>query len=623
MRKRLARRVRARRPLRARQQFAFGGQAAAALVPSNDADVGQQVFDAGPLGAAGEAARGGVTQGGGITAAAVPVTSTWGPGGWTEMPSTSTAWTTSASPSSVVLVSSATTSTLVSSLAAFVTTAAVSVSSASPISSSSSVSSSASVSVSSSSASSLSSSSSATSSASATAAASSSSPSPSSSSSSSVASISSTGVESPSSSAALAHPPGPETLTHGVPLYAAIGLGAVIIIALGITIVACIIRVRNRSSAKGNQKNIEWDPSRTSIAEDRISQDCSMAGDRDVGEPKREPERGGSVSIRGGYIPGLPPVAYADDGRYFYGGHPHSRMSSLHYPHAPYPNPFADVNQGASPYYPLGDSTAYPLPPAPIATGYPQHRHAQRLYSNSATPSAYSMHSRNGSICSQLPTTSTLCVANPPLPPPPQNPYAARFSLPELSIGTPREREARPRFMSLPDGRGLEVPWEEKCAEETRGKAWDPLEVRRRAARAQDRVAGESESENAEGWGESLRASVLGAIFAVTGGSNAGEDDPDRYTPAPNMVAKERRESGWKRFAETEMDAVSLQSSALSTVYVPDAHADVALARESVAPTTSMKNLGPESESQNSETPLVRRGAAPRRAPSSVYSTDS
>ncbi|KAF7321156.1 hypothetical protein HMN09_00203700 [Mycena chlorophos] len=288
-------------------------------------------------------------------------------------------------------------------------------------------------------------------------------------------------------------------LDHGALFYASVSLGVLSIIASIAGAVTYCIRIRRQ--AKRNP--IAWDPVTIPQPEQKpdivFVPDLTLAGDRDVGEPKRSNST----------------LAHAYEEQSYY---------------SPHQIP------------PLADSAAYPLPPvAPHSDG------PYLLPANGPTHtpslSRSRISSRTGSIRSNLASASTLRVAN-PAPGAQQLRSDAEYDdYLDRPVGTPREIETRPRFMSL-SGPGLDVPWR-------------PEED---ASRAQE----------SEGWTQTLRASVLNAFQAVAG---FGSEPEDHLTRLPSVarrerrqsVSRERREIGWARFAAEEVsvsDAASYLTAA-------------------------------------------------------------
>ncbi|KAJ6540989.1 hypothetical protein DFH09DRAFT_1394899 [Mycena vulgaris] len=420
-----------------------------------------------------------------------------------------------------------------------------------------------------------------------------------------------------STSAAAARP---YTMTHGAPFYAAIALGGLIAVALLAALLACLIRVRRRRHAA--TADIGWDPVVLEDAKDS-EPDFSLAGDRDVGEPKRSDS---FVSRRASYpAPGGP----FDGG---YSQHPNPFAESAYY--TPYQSP------------PLADSAAYPLPPAPLSNNgpYPTSRplpaHLADRDPHRISQRGSAASSRSGSVRSHLPSAATLVVANASsrastalgMHAAPQHDYDFDFggapvhrqSVPELEFGTPREREARPRFMSLGSGRGLDVPWRrESFAVRGGGQpGWAPLPA--------PGGEQEGEQEQGDGWTQTIRASVLGAFHAVTGAASAApQEDNDGLTRAPSM-GRERRESGWRRFAAQEMDGSNTSSRASGRGIIPERGMGTGMGHLELAPPPAALQLSGISlrsdadtvRTDNSRVPLIPRPAPASRA-SSVYSTVS
>ncbi|KAJ7038983.1 hypothetical protein C8F04DRAFT_1392776 [Mycena alexandri] len=383
----------------------------------------------------------------------------------------------------------------------------------------------------------------------------------------------------------------PQNMTHGAPFYAAIVLGALILFAFVAAIVACLFRIRNRRrESREAVSKIAWDPVVLANDKEPTAPDLfSFTGDRDVGEPKRSAS---VLSSRASY--------------------PHPFDTSYHQhqpqfdPYQQHPNPFADTANYYSPHHvpPLADSAAYPLPPIPLSDGgpYPTARplpahladrdphRASFGTSTSARRSARSAaSSRSGSVCSHLPSASTLCVTNGSasrastalgvheeqdeegdeaerIRAPQDANFAAGFGAPFAQsaheLGTAREQVmARPRFMSLGDGRGLEVPWRrESFAVRGGGEpGWAPL----RAPDTGHLDESQTQGQGGEGWTQAIRASVLHALHAVTGAgaTTPNSDDEARVDGGDGLTLghapstrRERREEGWRRFAQRERE---------------------------------------------------------------------
>ncbi|KAJ7054644.1 hypothetical protein C8F01DRAFT_1162385 [Mycena amicta] len=409
-------------------------------------------------------------------------------------------------------------------------------------------------------------------------------------------------LSSPTSSPSPSNSIAPQTMTHGAPFYASITLGVLIIFASIVAVVTFCIRIRHQRRNKLNP--IVWDPVTIDPSEPKppfaFASDFTLAGDRDVGEPKRA----SSTLNRRASIPWEATNPFEEHSYYS----PHQIV-------------------------PLPDSAAYPLPPVaphsdgpyPIPRPLPTYLGAGPSHTPSLSRSRIS--SRTGSIRSNLPSPNTLCVANaaPGMAVPqlrsdaefdyletvPVNPPEHRMSAPD--IGTPRETETRPRFMSLPGGRGLDVPW--------------------KGAVAADQIHREDSGrvqEMNEGWTQTLRTSVLNAFQAVTG-VGSSEDEEDNLTHAPSMVgrerrqsvSRERRESGWARFAAEEMtlDRTESYSTVDSQFLAPPR----ATALQIQPSGTSFASDGNNSvQTDNSQAPLITK---PRTVmlsrESSVYSTAS
>ncbi|KAJ7493685.1 hypothetical protein FB451DRAFT_1215128 [Mycena latifolia] len=456
-------------------------------------------------------------------------------------------------------------------------------------------------------------------------------------------------------------------MTHGAPFYAAIALGVLIAVAILATIIACIIRIRARRRHAA-ATTIGWDP--VVLADGKPSTstapDYSLAGDRDVGEPKRADD-----DFVGAYQPQF----------------------------EQHPNPYVYTeNTYYAPHQvaPLADSAAYPLPPPPLALALPlsnngpyptarplpahlADRDPHRLSARGSVVSSHNKSfvssynqsrasSRSGSVRSHLHSASTfgaLCVANRTsagsavssrastalgmnahAPPhdhdhdfragAPHHEYGTAQSVAEF--GTPREREARPRFMSLGNGRGLDVPWRRESFAARGGGApgWAQIPAAHDEGQMREQGGAQGQGQT-EGWTQTIRASVLGAFHAVTGGALSpapSEPEDDGLTRAPSMSqsrARARRESGWARFAAQEMD-----DSDAPTIGAPErehaayeGHNHFQLAPPPAALQLSATGTGISSRSdadtvrtENSRAPLIPRPQPVSRA-SSVYSTGS
>ncbi|KAJ7879159.1 hypothetical protein B0H13DRAFT_2278898 [Mycena leptocephala] len=440
----------------------------------------------------------------------------------------------------------------------------------------------------------------------------------------------------------------PQTMNHHAPIYAAIILGVLILVACVAAVIACLIRFRARRRDAADMAKIGWDPVVLGDAKEPTISDSSFTGDRDVGEPKRSVS---FLSTHESYRPPFDPT----------------------YQH---PNPFVETAY-YSPHQvpPLADSAVYPLPPRPPLTiplsnsgPYPTARpiparladRDPHRVSPSTSGWRTAASSRSGSVRSHLPSATTLCVTNGSSSPgssrastalgmhadqdhdrAPQHAadfdFGASLAQSVEEFGTPREREARPRFMSLGSGWGLDVPWRRESFAVRGGgtPGWAPLPT-------PDERHGHDEGHpqgQVEGWTQTLRASVLGALHAVTGVMNPvaptgdeARDDDDGLTRAPSM-ARERREQGWRRFAQQERDlerqsSVSSRSSAAGAMHIPESNRHMHLEPLPVALQHSSISMGSDTNTMrtdNSRVPLIARprpAALVSRA-SSVYSTVS
>ncbi|KAJ7224548.1 hypothetical protein GGX14DRAFT_694217 [Mycena pura] len=410
-----------------------------------------------------------------------------------------------------------------------------------------------------------------------------------------------------------------QTMAHGAPFYASLALGVIILFACVVAVITFCIRIRARR--RDRLTAVEWEPVVLPDPKPSIVSDLSLIGDRDVGEPKRT----------NSFVDRLAPFPWESVPPY---QHQDSYTESAYY--TPHELP------------PLADSTAYPLPPrvslanAPHTGGpYPTARPLPAYLPNGDPQRIPGFgrsraSSRTGSVRSHLPSAATLCVTNgassaassracTPAPAPHhlrdyanfsyQGAAAApaqRHSVPEL--GTPREVDVRPRFMTLPGGRGLDVPWDDGSARQPQGQG-----------RGQGQI---------EGWTQALRSSVLGALHAVTGGGVNGillpdEAEEDHLTRAPSMVARARRESGWRRFAaqDGDLEREPSRSSMGAVRYSVPGSSRMEPPAFSLSFQPSCTSLASDMHSvrtDNSRVPLIAR---PRPAlvarASSVYSTVS
>ncbi|KAJ6620488.1 hypothetical protein B0H10DRAFT_2215997 [Mycena sp. CBHHK59/15] len=368
--------------------------------------------------------------------------------------------------------------------------------------------------------------------------------------------------------------------------------------------------------------------------------DRSFAGDRDAGEPKRSESY---FDARASYQ------------------HPDDPFNPPYQP--PQQDPFAD-SAGYADYgqhQELADSTAYPLPPAPLpipvsnSGPYPTLRplpahlagsDPHRIAANTpGTRSAAS--SRRGSVRSSLHSASTLgplCVTN-------GSASSSRTStalgmnthappqLAEFDFGATRKARrasGRRTRASWACAGGLDVPWRrESFAARGAGGAgaWTPLPTPGGAAREEAATEG-------EGWTQAIRASVLGAISAVTGAASLGtaprgdgdaREGGDRLTHAPSL-GRRRRESGWARFAAQEMDIghdadLSSMGSAAGTVHVPESGASYLHLAPSASLQLSSMSMGSNNTAQTDNSRLLLIGRphpfARLSRESSVYSDAS
>ncbi|KAJ7153074.1 hypothetical protein C8R43DRAFT_453043 [Mycena crocata] len=434
-------------------------------------------------------------------------------------------------------------------------------------------------------------------------------------------------------------------LTHGAPFFAGITLGILLLIAFSATLGTYIFRFRSgRRDRAAAETNIGWDPVVLDGKQASMDKNRPLDGDRDVGEPKRT----------GSFLSGresLQPQDGTIDPAFLYSHHP---------------NPF-DENAYYSPHQirQLPDSTAYPLPPRPLSLSlsnngpYPTSRplpahlaeHDPHRLSPSTSGYTTAASSRSGSVRSHLHSASTLgplyvtngttsaafSRATTALGVHSEVPQHAEFDFDvprrqsEQEFGTPREQEARPRFMSL-GGRGLDVPWRRESFAARGGATpgWTTLGAT--GEKSTDTVQHEHEPPT-EGWTQTLRASVLTAFQAVTGtGSTPSTDNgDDGLTHAPSMSRK-RREQGWERFAAEERERDLQRESSMSShggsmtgaIHVPHGHLTppAAALQLSGMSTASEANTV---RTENSRVPLIPRSrpSALVSSASSIYSTVS
>ncbi|KAF8178521.1 hypothetical protein K438DRAFT_1264387 [Mycena galopus ATCC 62051] len=466
------------------------------------------------------------------------------------------------------------------------------------------------------------------------------------------------------------------TITHGAPFYAAIALGTFILVACVATVIACLIRVRTRRREAAAIATIAWDPVVLDGAKEPTAPDLSLTGDRDVGEPKRSDS----------FLSSRPSVSSS---------YPLPFDTPAYQP----PNPYVETAY-YSPHQisPLADSTAYPLPPParppltmtippsfshdgpyPTVRPLPAHladRDPHQLGISQSQSRSTTRMSRNGSgwrtaassrcgsVRSHLPSATTLCVTNgeasrasTALGMHAEGEYdrdhdrdhdrdmdlgtgtGAGGAQSVAEFGTPREREARPRFMSLTDGRGLDVPWQRRESFAARVGGGGTQGWRHLPPSDEHVDEGQAEGQG-EGWTQTLRTSVLGAFHAVTGGAapttaspSTGGDHDDGLTRAPTM-GRTRRELGWRRFAREEREregdleraeSVSSRGSLRTTRMPPSFPGDPPLSAISMGTTATATTT----RTDNSRAPLVGIGIArPRPAAlvsrtSSMYSTAS
>ncbi|KAJ7437249.1 hypothetical protein B0H11DRAFT_632070 [Mycena galericulata] len=436
-----------------------------------------------------------------------------------------------------------------------------------------------------------------------------------------------------SASASASSDAAPYTLTHGAPFYASLALGALILIACLAVVIAFLIRVRARRRYRAALTHIAWDPvipgggggekdstagTRTLADLDLVGTDASLAGDRDVGEPKRAAGDAEAsfitLSRRGSLAHAHPDAAdennFNSDAYSYSYADPHAGSgvggapldAPYAYPHQQHPNPFVESAYYYAPHQapPLADSAAYPLPPFPASASDSHHSVAPRLsftsgpyptarplpayladrdphahrasVSTDTTTGTYrsaastswserqrqsrsAASSRSGSVRSaQLLSASTLRVANG---------GGSRAST-ALGMHHEEEEEEDARDGGGPEqahegGKGFLAldtwrtrrPSESFAARAGGMEGWRPLQPHEHKQEQQQ-----------QGWGETLRASVLGAFHAVTGaasplGANASTANSnaasgeDALTRAPT-TGRARREAGWARFAQAE-----------------------------------------------------------------------
>jgi hypothetical protein len=139
-----------------------------------------------------------------------------------------------------------------------------------------------------------------------------------------------------------------------------------------------------------------------------------------------------------------------------------------------------------------------------------------------------------------------------------------------------------------------------------------------------------------EGWTSTLRASVMGALHAVTGVGAPREEGDDGLTRAPSMQRERREEGmGWqRRFAREEGEweqgsGYALSRSSGSAPYVPNGYlespplAALQLSHGTSGTATDGDGDGMSVRTENSRVPLVARprpAAVVSRA-SSLYSS--
>ncbi|KAJ7450283.1 hypothetical protein B0H11DRAFT_2289307 [Mycena galericulata] len=438
-----------------------------------------------------------------------------------------------------------------------------------------------------------------------------------------------------SASASASSDAAPYTLTHGAPFYASLALGALILIACLAVVIAFLIRVRARRRDRAALTHIAWDPvvpgggggggekdstagTRTLADLDLVGTDASLAGDRDVGEPKRDTEASFLTLSRRGSL-AHPHSAAADENNFNSDAYSYSYAdpnagsgvggapldAPYAYPHQQHPNPFVESAYYYAPHQvpPLADSAAYPLPPFPASASdtrhsvaprlsftsgpYPTARplpayladrdpHAHRASVSTNTTGTYrsaastswserqrerqsrsAASSRSGSVRSaQLMSASTLRVANGG-----GSRASTALGYHENELGHEEEeggpapvhgRDKEKGFLALDTWR-TRRPSESFAARAGGVEGWRPLQPHEHEQQQQQ-----------QGWGETLRASVLGAFHAVTGAASplgasantansnaASASGEDALTRAPT-TGRARREAGWARFAQAE-----------------------------------------------------------------------
>ena len=155
-------------------------------------------------------------------------------------------------------------------------------------------------------------------------------------------------------------------------------------------------------------------------------------------------------------------------------------------------------------------------------------------------------------------------------------------------LGTPREAcpGGTPRFMTL-GGQGLSVPWSpmnvksvDSVKQASLGhspshrsvvaeagnvlESWDgfsPLPLPRFStnnACGEQKVVGAVDTGPTDGWGATLRYSIMSALSAVTGGHGSSKVQEDRFTPFPSrMSTNARRDGHMGSFAPIVSETVS------------------------------------------------------------------
>ncbi|KAJ7607702.1 hypothetical protein FB45DRAFT_1011212 [Roridomyces roridus] len=408
-------------------------------------------------------------------------------------------------------------------------------------------------------------------------------PSSSSAPSSSAASSSAPSSSSSPSPVALASPSasssgnGPQTLSHGVPFDAAIALGTLIGVACICVTIAYFVRLRSTRNRAVDK--IRWDPVVLDVDREPkegeeqgqggglipppVHSVYSLTGDRDVGEPKRSES----------FIARRPSTAHSlasSDLPYqtpFGAPHPHrASVDPAHTNPEDNSNPFVDGYT----HPPLAEITAYPLPPpAGAAPMFIPPMILPGPRTQSPLP---------------LPPPGAMTSATPRGRPLPVHPCQRQSVVRQQSSRTGSIRSTSHSAATLGPlwvanahdaDEGYQEPY--RTLEGGWGTLGAPESTPRN--RNHDLPPAEQPQQQEGGWGQALRASVLGALQVVTGVRGGAlspvvEDDVDRLTRAPSM-ARERREAGWARFrgwdgSFSSSSAASSRMSDSGRLNVPD-----------------------------------------------------